>query len=146
MPPLPSEAQDFMPLHNAKGPALNAKDQMGPIAYLHKIVAKVASFTALVTDSGKIFTNLGATGTVTVTLPAVADSTGVVIGLFAAAAYAFAATAPSGTLIADGNAAATTLTFGTASHIIGGMAWFYCDGTKWYGFAAGNLSAIPTIT
>lgn len=146
MSPLLSESQNFMPLFHGLTPGIDAKGRIGPVALLWRVVAKIASYTALPAESGTIFTNRGATGTVTITLPAVVDSAGCFFAILAAAAYAFAATAPASTLVADGNASATTITFQTAAHIIGGMALLFCDGVKWYEFAAGNLSAIPTIT
>lgn len=82
--------------------------------------AKTASYTVLSTDAGTLFTNTGAAGAVTFTLPALAAAN-VGIGWYfmATAAQNLIITAPANKFIMDGNATATTATYSTASHIIG---------------------------
>ncbi len=96
--------------------------------------AKTANYTIKANDlNGTVFTNRGAAGAVTFTLPA---PTAVPAGAF----YLFLGIAdqniivqvPSaGTLIALNNAAATSLAAQTASQKIGSLMLFQCDGTSW---------------
>ena len=80
------------------------------------ISAQTASYTIVPTDHGKLFTNKGAAGAVTFTLPAIANvQAGWFVDFYAAvAAQNMAVTAPSGKLVAFNNIAATTATWSTA--------------------------------
>lgn len=84
-------------------------------------VAKTASYTLKVNDNNKRFTNSGAGGAVTFTLPAIADVyDGWSATFFVVADQTVTVTAPSGKLVAFNNAAATSIAFSTASEKIGG--------------------------
>lgn len=96
-------------------------------------LAKTADFTILNTQNGYLFTNAGASGSVTFTLPAlqkgfycyfqsVVDQNLVI------------ARAGSDTIVAKGNASAVSLTYSTSSEKIGSACLVYCNagGTKWY--------------
>lgn len=96
--------------------------------------ALTAAYQALVTDCGTLFTNTGATGAVTLTLPAVTNA-GWSCEVLVTAAQNFAVTSKEGTnIVWDGTLAASTLTFSTASHIVGGHLQFTANGagTHWY--------------
>jgi len=127
-------------------PGLDAYQRIPNIQFTINPVALTANYTMLPTDSGTIFTTLGASGAVTLTLPAVASSAGLWCIFHNAVDQSCAVSAPSTTMVYDGNAGITTLTWGTSSHKIGGAALFYCDGTKWYAFVAANGSAAPSAS
>ncbi len=101
------------------------------------------AFTLVPSDSGLLFINKDATAT-TYPLPAVADSSGKWFWFYNVGAGGMVITAPSGTLVAVNNAAGTTATFSTGSHMIGAAAMVFCDGTNYLFF---NLSLeTATIT
>lgn len=96
-------------------------------------VAKTANYQILAADCGKLFTNAGAAGAVTLTLPVLTP--GFSVEVQAIAAQSLAVASSEGTnIVWDGNASASSLTFSTASHIVGGHLQFNCNaaGTKWY--------------
>lgn len=95
---------------------------------------KTANYQVLTTDpSDSVFTNRGAAGAVTFTLPAVTRAlTGVryrFIGVVAAQTIAVAGAA--GTVVTFNNAAATSVTCSTAGQLIGAEIVAECDGTSW---------------
>jgi hypothetical protein len=121
--------------------------QVPNIQYQRNVVQKGASYTVLVTDSGTIFEAI--TGAVTFTLPTAALATatpGLEFDFFNTVDANMAITAPSGLLMTDGNASATTATFSTTSHKIGGGAKVIWDGAKYMLLPYGTLSAVPSIT
>lgn len=110
---------------------------------LDKVVAKTTSYTVLATDTNTTFTTTGAAGAVTFTLPTLArglrfrfqnvvDQNMVVAGA-------------AGTIVALNNAAATSVTFSTASQKIGAAVEVVANeaGTKWLAFF--GSSATPTL-
>jgi hypothetical protein len=111
-----------------------------------RLAHKTASYTVLDSDNGTLFTNKGASGAVTFTLPATAKK-----GL----EYTFFAVANQNLVVASGtadkmvvfnDAAADSIAFQTASEIIGGAVRVVGDGDLWYAFV--NLGAetqTPTI-
>jgi hypothetical protein len=138
--------QTSMPLWNGMTVGLNAIKQIEGIAMRVKTVAKTASYTCKVEDSGIVFTNRGAGGAVIFTLPAVADSAGVVYYFMGAvAAQDLTITAPAGTLVAFNNIAATSIAYSTAGQRAGGGAMLVCDGVKWLAFVMANVGATVTI-
>lgn len=138
--------QTQMPIFMGLAAGLNASGQIGNIAATIRTVAKTASYTAKAEESGTWFTNTGASGAVTITLPAPAAAVAGVYYLFTAtAAQSFAvASGTADTMVTDGDAAADSLTASTASHIIGATLLVVCDGSLWLTFAAGNGSAVWT--
>lgn len=86
------------------------------------IVNITANKTLVEADNNTLFTNLGATGAITLTLPAITNSKGQRYGFFNCVNQniAFAAAA-AGDLIGFNNAAADTATLGTAGNKIGGQ-------------------------
>lgn len=94
-------------------------------------VAKAANYTVLTTDTGKTFTNTGASGAVTFTLPAAAR--GLRYRFYVTAGQNVTVTAPAGTMVTFNNAAATSSSFQTAGNLIGGTIDVFADdtGAKW---------------
>lgn len=112
-------------------------------AVINASTSTTNAFTLVPSDSGMLFINKDATAT-TYTLPAVADSAGKWFWFYNVGAGGMVITAPSGTLVALNNAAATTATFSTSAHMIGAAAMVFCDGTNYLFF---NLSLeTATIT
>lgn len=114
---------------------------------LRKIAAKTAAYSILAKDIGTLFTNRGATGSVTLTLPATSTiAAGWWCRVFAAADYAFiTASATADTITTFNDAAADSLEFSTASEILGSGAEFVWDGTKWLAFLNVNETQTPVI-
>lgn len=113
-------------------PVWQSKEFGGFLPYANEI-AKTASYTVVVAENGTLYTNTGAVGAVTFTLPAVAP------GLL----YAFRCIADQNLLISSkeganivtfNNAAASTIALQTAGSRIGGELVFRTNlaGTKWY--------------
>lgn len=121
------------------------------------VVAKTANYTILTPStaagagdpSGTIFTNRGAVGAVTFTLPApVAALAGVFYDFLGFAAQnMLVATATPDTLVVSADAAADSLAMSTV--IVGNMMRAVCDGTSWYAFGVstgvGGTAATFTI-
>lgn len=85
---------------------------------LVRYAAKTANYTVLATDVNTVFTNTGAGGAVTFTLPATIVK-GFRAIFFATADQNLLVTAPAGKLVAFNNAAATTFALQTAGNRIG---------------------------
>lgn len=110
-----------------------------PFGYLagagNRISAKTANYTVLESDNGTTFTNKGATGAVTFTLPAVAKL-GLEYTFYGMAAQDLTVTAgTAGTLIDLNDAAANSVALTTAGEIIGNGWVIKGDGAKWITFA-----------
>jgi len=94
------------------------------------IVPKTANYTVVYADYGKMFTNAGAAGAVTFTLPATPRK-GLKFAFRVEADQTVTVTSPSANVIAFNNVAATSLAFSTASQKVGGMLTYEGNGTKW---------------
>ncbi len=113
------------------------------------ISAKTANYTIKANDlNGTVFTNRGAAGAVTFTLP---DPTAVPVGQF----YYFLGvddqnivvqTATTDTLLVINDVAADSLAMSTAGQKIGGLMMVFCDGTQWVavGVAVGVTFTVAT--
>ncbi len=104
------------------------------------VSAKTAAYTLISVDSGNIFTNRGAVGSVTFTLPASADNNGMYAYFYAIADFAIViATATTDTMVnptddagtGDGDLLADSFTFATSNEITGAGCMAFCDGTGW---------------
>jgi hypothetical protein len=111
-------------------------------------VAKTANFTVNPRDCGRIFTNRGATGTVTATLPKPNGLNGFWCEFVRLAAQSFVITMPTAlldTLVTSADAASDSVTITTIGH--GVRIW--CDGTQWYAQllpgAAGTIISGTTV-
>jgi len=110
-------------------------------------VAKTASYTLKVRDSGKIFTNRGATGTITFTLPKIVSTSSSMNGIeyefFTVAAQIITvASDPVDKMVTTANVTANAVSSIAA---IGTHFRVVCDGTSWLveanpGTVAGGLS------
>jgi len=125
-----------------KAPTIDQYNRIPKLADTKRIISKAASYSCLPEESGAVFVM---TAVATFTLPAVADSAGVEYWFFNQANANMTIAAPTGTMVADGDAAANSIAYSTTSHKIGGAAWVVCDGALWYTFSAGNLLAVPTV-
>lgn len=93
--------------------------------------AKTASYTVLATDQGTLFTNAGAAGAVTFTLPTI--QAGLCYWFLAVAAQNVIITGSANVLVTN-NAAATNINFTVVGQIIGayGQVIANAAGTLWY--------------
>lgn len=110
------------------------------------IEAKTAAYTVTPEDVGKIFTNKGAAGSVTFTLPAINKVwQGWNARFYVAAGYTIVVAAPSGKLVTFNNAAATSISFAQASELIGNYVEIVYDGALYLCLMGLTAEAI-TIT
>lgn len=110
---------------------------------IRKAVAKTAAYTikAMQPDRpGTVFTNRGASGSVTFTLPAAAPALNGWWFEFAIQANQslVVAGAAANTIVTVGDAAADNVGFQIASKKLGRRIIAYCDGTAWFAFPAGS--------
>jgi hypothetical protein len=107
------------------------------------VEAKTASYTVVASDCGKLFTNRGASGSVTFTLPKSSPQlNGWWCEFATVAAQAIAiASAPADTLIVHGDATADSV---TTAATIGQHFKVICDGTGM--FVVSNPSAASAAT
>lgn len=100
------------------------------------VEAKTTAYTVTVADGGKIFTNRGASGSVTWTLPTVAAAfTKLEVTVYGVAAQNIVVTTETADqMVVLNDATATSITFSESGHIIGNGAKFVCDGTSWLCF------------
>jgi len=131
--PLPSTIQTQMDVFLNKAPNVDDNNIVDDIAFKFNVVAKTAAYTCKVKESGTYFTTEGASGGVTFTLPAVANSDNVVYWFYCAEDYAMTIAASS-TLVVGNNAAANTVSCDQATQIVGTAFMAVCDGSLWYVF------------
>jgi hypothetical protein len=95
--------------------------------------AKTASYQITPGDVGKVFTNKGAGGAVTFTLPAIAEvQTGWYVDVLVMANQNVLVTAPAGKMVTFNNAAAATVAFQTAGNLIGASVRIIYDGALYF--------------
>jgi hypothetical protein len=118
-------------------PGFYTGDQVGFVMrnLFRNEAAKTANYTVTAAwpDLGALFTNSGATGPVTFTLPGLKN--GLVYGFRVRADQNMTIAAGSGDSIeAPGNASATQLSFVTPGSRVGGMVLLYANqgATRWY--------------
>jgi hypothetical protein len=110
------------------------------------IVAKTAAYTCKLQDSGTIFTTVGATASVTFTLPAISEGPFSFKFICGADIAMVVAAAKADTMLTMNDLAADNITFNTTAERIGGMVEVYCDGTTLIGLARLATEAqTPTI-
>jgi len=130
---MPNPNYTPMSLMEGMTPGIDADGSIPSFAPKVNYVTKIAAYTVKVHESGTHFSNSGAAGSVTFTLPAVASSAGCVYWFHAAvAAQNLVVTAPAGTLVAHNNATATSVSLQTGGNIAGGCIHVFCDGVKWF--------------
>lgn len=133
-------SQTQMPIYMGMTPGLNDQGQIENLAARLKVVAKTAAYTVKDYESGTVFTNTGASGSVTFTLPTIATAlAGVFYWFFTVAGQNIVvASDPTDKLVVDNNATADTLTSSTSGHVIGAGLLVICDGTQWLTFQGGG--------
>lgn len=111
-----------------------------------EVIALTANTTLTNYDIGKIFTNRGATGSVTITLPAAnSENAGGVISVITVADQTVTvASSPADKLVIFNDAAADSVAISTSSEKIGAVLDFISDGTNF--FAASRCVGATTIT
>lgn len=99
-----------------------------------EVVALAASTTLGNGDLGKTFTNRGATGTVTITLPTPSgDNAGGEIRVRVVAAQTVTVNcATTDKIVILNDAAADSVSFATSNEQIGAAGMFESDGTNWF--------------
>ncbi len=124
-------AQTQMPLYMGMTAGLNANRQIEDLAFTYNVVAKVADYTVLASESGTVFTTLGCTADIEFTLPAAA--TGLTYWFLNAVDHEMLITAGTvNTVVAHNNAAADGVSATQASEQIGSGFQVISDGTYWY--------------
>ncbi len=110
------------------------------------VVAKTANYTVTNADADTLFTNRGAAGAVTFTLPANARK-GLRFGFFVVADQnVIVASGTADTMVVFNDAAADSIAFQTASEKIGAMIEVIGDGTGWLTLVhLGAETQTPTI-
>ena len=109
---------------------------------INDATANTASITVHASDSGIMFINKFASAT-TYTLPTVSLGAGKWFWFFnvGAAGMIIASAGSLDDIIADGDAAADTVTYATLSHMIGSACLVIGDGTNWYALNIGATTA-----
>jgi hypothetical protein len=115
-----------------------------------KIAAKTAAYTLTPDDNGKVFTNRGAAGSVTFTLPPTAD---IPIGFNARffnvvidQNLVVASHGSADNIVAFNDPTADSIAFSTASERAGSGVEMVWDGTGWLAFVSlGAETATPTV-
>lgn len=97
------------------------------------VAAKTASYSVQPNDNNTVFTNRGAGGAVTFTLPTIASlDSGFNVWFFVAADQSVTISCPEGDKIVTFNdIAADTVAYSTASKKVGASCHFIYDGTGW---------------
>lgn len=147
MPYSSTDQQNEMPIGpGGLLPGLNAYGQIGNIAFTVKVVAKTANYTVKAAESGTIFTTQGATGAVTFTLPAAADSNGLFYGFYNCEdVNMVVASGTADKMTAINDVAADSVAFQTTSLKIGGGFFVFGDGTNWHAMVLPG-QATQTVT
>ena len=92
--------------------------------------SKSASFTMVASDSGKKFLILGATATVTITLPAISEGPFEMEVFIGSDQTVEVQSVVADTIITYNDLAADKVGFATSGEKIGGGFYILCDGTK----------------
>lgn len=113
--------------------AIDGNGFINPLMWKARVVAKTAAYTVLANDSGTIFTNQGATASVTFTLPATADGNGLVYFFYNCEDQnMIVASGTVDTMTALNDVAADSVALQTTSLKIGGGFMVFGDGTSWH--------------
>lgn len=111
------------------------------------VEAKTASYRVVPTDLGKILTNRGASGAITITLPNKDDILpGWNISVFVIADQNVTIASTEGdNIVAFNEADADSAAFSTAGDLIGSGARFVWDGTSWLMFPTTEGAVVITL-
>lgn len=119
-----------------------------PVQRYPRVAAKTANYTLLLSDLNNcLFTNRGAAGAVTFTLPTVtAAMSGSYVTFVAVANQNMIVAGSAGELVTFNDAAANSVAFQTGGEIIGGRFDAFCDGTSWIISIIAEESQTVTVT
>jgi len=123
-----------MDTFNGMAPAVDADHFIDKLAFKFHVVAKTASYTPKLRESGTFFTTEGASGAIVFTLPAVASSDGIVYWFYSAEIQNMTITAPANTMVAGSDATATNVVFSDATGKCGNCVMVVGNGTLWHAF------------
>lgn len=114
---------------------------------IRNVEAKTADYTLTANDWGKFFTNRGAAGAVTFTLPTAASTApGFYADFFVVANQNVIVAGTAGEVVAFNDATANSVAFSTADEKVGGGLRAVCDGTSWLMFVyLGAETQTPTV-
>ena len=142
--PVPSTTQTQMKSHLGRVPALDANGFIDNISFKRNVISKVTDYTVLATDSGSLITSYGATADIEFTLPALAD--GLEFTFINCADIEMKISSAAGNdIVTFNDAAASSITFTTASKQLGAAITLVSDGTVWYSLMhAPNAGSLPT--
>lgn len=98
------------------------------------VSAKTASYPLVDADDKKVFTNRGAGGSVTFTLPVASGRQGMRVTFMVLANQTIIVAGTAGEVVTKNNAAATSVALQTTNEKIGGVIEAFCDGTSWFVF------------
>ena len=144
--PIPTTRQTHMEVHKGKAPSVDDNHIIDDLSFMLTTEAKLVDYTITSADSGKFFSNLGATADIEFTLPAVSGLDGFVCWVYNAVDVECLVTAPDETLIAFNDATADGISFTTASNQAGAGFMFVCNGTFWMaGCFRGDAGATITV-
>ena len=99
--------------------------------YRKPVEAKTANYTCLATDSGKIFTDTGASAARTFTLPAVTETGWTADFYWVSGQAMVVASAEGDNMVLFNDATADSISFATSAEIIGNCVSVVSDGTRW---------------
>lgn len=119
-----------MPTFMGRGAGVDGNGVISDIAYYPNITAKTADYTVTIEENGTCFTTVGASGAVNFTLPAISEGPFIYYFFNAVGQNMVITAETAASAISFNNAAASTLTFSTASNLIGASALALCDGTS----------------
>jgi len=143
--PKNDNTQTQMDLHMGKTPAIDSNYQIDDISFRMNVLAKTAAYTCLPSESGSLFTNGAATASVTFTLPAVADNSGLIYWFMNLVDSEMVISAPANTMAGHDDATSTTCTWTENSEQIGCGNMVFCDGTYWYNCVFPGLVAATVV-
>jgi len=114
---------------------------------LRKVEAKTTAYSITSADWGKLFTNRGASGSVTFTLPAVAAAeSGFYVDFFVVADQDVVIASTADQMITFNDVDANAITFSTSSEKVGAAATLICDGTSWLAILHTEETQTTTVT
>lgn len=122
-------------------------------AWLKPVVAKTANYTVVSTDAGTLFTNTGAAGAVTFTLPTASTLLAgwwIEVHVTADQTVTITTPGPNDTMYAFNDNAADSIAWSTAGQKVGNGATVVCDGTKFivqlHPATTGGAQTASTVT
>jgi len=123
-------AQTFAPRYKGQAPALDANGAISLMAWTPRIVAKTAAYTVLPSDSGTIFTTVGATQAINFTLPAISTGPWAFYFIAGSDQNLTVTSETADTMITFNDLQADSIALSTSGEKIGGGFMAFCDGTS----------------